>query len=254
MIQGQDNKKDTGNSATGNQSGDSNGSAGANTGATGSSQGTSQGSAPAVGGAPAFNEPQVIEAKIDPKQKPAEGPVPFSFTKPAAVHQKYAVPSKGDAARIEEKTVAPDTRSDAEKLAALDADIARDEKSDQPRAYSDYHDTAEMFILGYEATLMFLGRLISKDTSDTAYGFSEKTREKLIYQATKVSRKRNWVMPIEYMFAGTIAPATLGVLLKAKEKRNEYFKNNPGDKAPILNKGGKNKGMVKTRERGRPSV
>lgn len=248
MIPEEEAKKAAGNSGAVNPAGDSTESRGPNTGATGSSLGNGQASAPA------FKEPQVIEAKIDPKQKPAEGATPFSFTKPSAVHQKYAVPSKGDAARIEEKALQPDNRSDAEKLAALDADIARDEKSDQPRAYSDYHDTAEMFILGYEATLMFLGRLISKDTSDTAYGFSENTRDKLIYQATKVSRKRNWVMPIEYMFAGTVLPATAGILLKAKEKRSQYFKNNPEDKRPVLNKGGKNKGAIKTRSQGRPSV
>lgn len=254
MIPGQNDNPDKGDSTGGKTGGDSSASSGPNTGATGSSQGTSQGSAPAgASAAPAasFPEPKVIQAVVDPKQKQKDGPVAFSFTKPQAIQQQYAAPSKGDA---EKDQAAADTRSDAQKLADLDAEIARDEKSDQPRGYSDYHDTAEMFILGYEATLMFLGRLISKDTSDTAYGFSEKTRNKLIYQATKVSRKRNWVMPIEYMFAGTIAPATLGVILKAKEKRNQYFKNNPEEKKPILNKGGKNKGAVKTRGPGRPSI
>ncbi len=242
-------KKASGNSGAVNPAGDSTGSNGPNTGATGSSTDTSQASQPAK----AFDEPKVIEAVVDPKQKAKDGPVAFSFTKPKAIQQQYADPSKGDAARIEEKGTL-DNRSDAQKLADLDADIARDLKADQPRAYSDYHDTAEMFILAYEATLMFFGRLISKDTSDTAYGFSKETREKLIYQGTKVSRKRNIVIPIEAMFAGTIIPATGGVLLKAKDKRKEYFKNNPEDEPTVLNKGGKNKGLPKTRGVGRPKI
>lgn len=255
MIPGENNKDQAVNSGEGNSGVNSSGSNGPNTGATGSSPATGQGSAPAQGSesAKAFPEPKVIQAVVDPKQKIKDGPVAFSFTKPTAIQDQYSQPSKGDVARIEEKG-AIDNRSDEQKLADLDAAIARDEKKDQPHSYSDYHDTAEMFILGWEATLMFFGRLISKDTSETAYGFSKETKEKLIYQATKVSRKRNWVMPIEYMFAGTIVPATAGVLLKAKDKRKEYFKNNPADKPTVLNKGGANKGFPKTRERGRPRI
>lgn len=252
MTPEEENKKSSGNSGEANPGMDSSGSVNSNTETTGFSLATGQGLAPAAGAAPAFKEPQVIEAKIDPKQKAEEGPVPFSFTNPKAVHQKYAGPSKGDIARIEEKGA--DNRSDAQKLADLDAEIAKDERKDQPHTYSDYHDTAEMFILGWEATLMFFGRLISKDTSDTAYGFSKETREKLIYQGTKVSRKRNIVIPIEYMFVGTIVPATGAVLLKAKDRRKEYFKNNPPDKEPEFNKGGPNKGMPKKRGPGRPRI
>lgn len=246
----EENKNKAGDPTSGNPGGDSSGSSGPNTGPTGASNPLGQESQPAK----PFEEPKVIEAQINPKQKAEEGKTPFSFTNPKAVHEQYSAPSKGDAARIEEKSSEKDNRSDAEKLAALRAEIAKDEKSDQPHSYSDYHDTAEMFILGYEATLMFLGRLISKDTSDTAYGFSEPTRQKLIYQATKVSCKRNWVIPIEYMFAGTILPATAGVLLKAKDKRTEYFKNNPVGKEVQITKGGPYKGMPRKRGPGRPKI
>lgn len=213
------------------------------TGATGSNPGP-------VGSPPSskpFPEPKVLEAVVDPKAKPKEGPVAFSFTNPQAMHQKQAEPTKGDAARIEEEGKKKQT------LAELDADIARDEKTNKDYTIDDYKDTAEMFIEGWEAILTFASRMISKDSSDTAYEFSKAKKERLIYQATKVSRKRNWVMPIEYMFLGTLIPATGTILLKASDKRKEYFEKMKKENPPTEAGETKTGDTQRKRGPGRPS-
>lgn len=197
-----------------------------------------------------FPPPKVLEAIVDPKIKQKEGSVPFSFTTPQAIHAKQAEPTKGDVAKTEELKSKP-------TLAELDASIAADEKNNKQHIYDDYYDTAEMFIEGWEAILTFASRMISKDTSDSAYEFGKEKKEKLILQATKVSRKRNWVIGIEYLFLGTLIPATGAILLKASDKRKEYNKKaenaSSSGEGPEVNKGGRNKGFEKRRGPGRPS-
>lgn len=220
-----------------------------NKASSGTNTGASQPSNPP--GQP-FPPPKVMEAIIDPKLKPKETGVPFSFNSPQAMHAKAAQPTKGDVAKAEEVSAKPKMT-----LAELDAEIAADEKGEKPHTYDDYRETAEMFVEGWEAFFTFIGRRISKDNTDSAYEFSKEKRERLIHQATKVSRKRNWVMPIEYLFVGTLLPATGSILLKADDKRREYNKKNEeaiatGSQQEI-NKGGPNKGLPKRRGPGRPS-
>ena len=200
---------------------------------------------------PKFPEPEVLDAVVNPDEKPKQGPTPFSFTNPKAVHQDMAQPTKGDMARAAEPPKPKMT------LAELDKEIAEEEKGEKERTYDDYRDTAEMFVEGWEAILTFAARMISKDHTDSTYEFSVPKKERLIHQATKVSRKRNWVMPIEYMFLGTLLPATGAILLKAQDKRKEYVKKNEVVSKAVpteeITKGGPNKGFPKRRGPGRPS-
>jgi hypothetical protein len=111
-------------------------------------------------------------------------------------------------------------------------------------------------IEGWEGILQFIAQLINKDTSESAYGFSAEKKKRLIAQATKVSRKRNWVMPVEAMFLGTLVPASAGIIIKASTRRKEYMAKKREDEInntePELNKGGPNKGFEKRRGPGRP--
>lgn len=205
-----------------------------------------------------FPEPVVLSAVIDPKIKAKEGPVSFNFMKPQQVHQIYSQPSKGDAAKIAAADAAKDDQHPVRKmtLSELDAAIARDEKDPNKYTIDDYADTGEMFVEGWESALTFFSRMISKDHSDSTYEFGKNKKDKLIYQATKVSRKRNWVIPIEYSFLGNLIPASGQILMKASDKRKEYMKNlekNPIATKEVVNKGGPNKGFRKTRGPGRPS-
>src|ERR1035437_6361460 len=43
-----------------------------------------------------FPEPKVLQAVVDPKEKPKEGPTPFSFTNPKAIQSDMTQPTKGD--------------------------------------------------------------------------------------------------------------------------------------------------------------
>lgn len=194
-----------------------------------------------------FPEPKILTATVDPKQKPEQPKTGFSFTSPPAMHQQNAQPTKGDVAQQEVKK--------KPTLAELDAEIARDEKTGKELDYDDYKDTAEMFIDFWEGTMIMICRGWSKDTSDSAYSFPEKTREKLIRQGIKVSRKRGWVIPIELLAGGTLMAATTNIILKASDKRKEYLakkKIETPDNVEV-NKGGPNKGETKRRGPGRPS-
>lgn len=210
---------------------------------------------PAAPKAP-FPEPEVLQALINPNDKPKEGPTPFKFTTPKKVQDDMTQPTKGDVARAAGTVPGAEPPKPKMTLAELDAEIARDEKSGQEHSYDDYRETSEMVVLGWEALLTFVSRRISKDTSDTAYEFSEKQRERLIHMGTKVSRKRNWVMPVEYLFLGTAIPASASIILKADDKRREDLKKNEHladqGKEPEVNKGGPNKGFEKRRGPGRP--
>lgn len=213
---------------------------------------------PPAAAKPPFPEPEVLQAVINPNEKPKEGPTPFKFTTPKKVQDAMAHPTKGDMARAAEPAPGADAEKPKPTLAELDAEIARDEKSGSGGEYSydDYRQTGEMFVEGWEALLTFISRRISKDTSESAYEFSKEKRERLIHQATKVSRKRNWVMPIEYLFIGTLLPASGAILLKADDHRREQKKKNEGLASegmdPELIKGGPNKGFEKRRGPGRP--
>ena len=162
-------------------------------------------------------EPKVLKAIIDPKQKPDEGPVPFNFSNPQTMHKEMGERTKGDAQEPEKK---PEKKKVT--LEQLDDEIARDEKKDKEHTIDDYTDTATMFIEGWESVLTLVSRWISKDTSDSAYEFSVQKKERLIHQATKVSRKRGWVIPVEYLFAGTLIPATAQIIVKATDRRKQY--------------------------------
>ena len=194
-----------------------------------------------------FPEPKVLEAVIDEKQPPKKGPVPFSFTTPEAIHQKQAEPTKGEIAIADLKKKLT--------LEELDAQIARDERKDKKDyTIDDYVDTANMFVDFWEAGMMTICRAIARDTSSSAYKFPTETREKLIRQGTKISRKKGWVIPIELLGAGTLLAATADNGFKAADKLKEYKdkkKNETPDKVE-LNKGGPNKGREKKRGPGNP--
>lgn len=196
-----------------------------------------------------FPEPEILEAIVDPKEKPKEGPVPFSFTSPQQIHKSQAQPTKGD---IEAKQ-----QEKKPTLAEIDAEIKRDEKQGKDMEYDDYKDTAEMFMDFWEGTLTMICRGWSKDTSDSAYSFPEKTREKLIRQGIKVSRKRGWVIPIELLAGGTLMAATTTIAMKARDKRKEYLDKKPAAENNFqkeeITQGGPNKGIPKRRGPGRPS-
>lgn len=199
-----------------------------------------------------LQEPEVVQAVVNPKTPQKEGPTPFSFTNPKAMHQQMAEKTKGDVATATTSPVVEKKLT----LAELDAEIARDEKDDKQYTIDDYRDTAEMFVEGWEALLTFASRMISKDYTNSAYEFSVPKKERLIHQATKVSRKRNWVMPIEYMFLGTLLPASGAILLKASDKRKEYMKKVETEspaQTEELTKGGPNASFPKRRGPGRPS-
>ena len=192
-----------------------------------------------------FAAPQVLEAIVDPKTKAKEAAVPFSFTSPQVQHAKAALPTKGDVAKAEEPVKPKLT------LEQLDAEIAAETKSADKYTIDDYVDTATMFIEGWEAVLTFAARMISKDSSESAYEFSTAKKERLILQATKVSRKKNWVMPIEYLFMGTLLPASATILLRAQDNRKKYFATHKEEKKDT---GKKQEGDPKPGRRpGRPS-
>lgn len=200
-----------------------------------------------------FPEPKVLEAVIDPNQKSKEVPTPFSFTSPRVIQQAQLQPTQGDVAKQEptEKE-----KTDKEKLAALDSAIAREEKTGQEKSYSDYHDTAEMFVEAWEGGLQFVSMLIDKKGAPSAYAFLEDKKKQLIEQGTKVSRKKNWVVPIEFLFFSNLTAATARVIVKARDNRKEYMKNKHEDEKnnipPETIKGGPNKGGERTRGPGRP--
>lgn len=202
---------------------------------------------------PPFPEPKVLEAKVDPKQQPEQPKTKFSFSNPSTIHQQNAQQTKGDAQAPEKKN---DNLSADERLKKLDEAIKRDEGTDKTYTYDDYADTGEMFVEGWEGILQFAAGLISKDSSQSAYGFTEDKKKKLIYQATKVSRKRNWVVPIEISFLGNLIPASTGIIMKARNSRKEYMKKKQLEEkedTPVeIVKGGPNKGEIKTRGPGRP--
>lgn len=203
-----------------------------------------------------FPEPEVLQAVINSNEKPKEGPTPFKFTTTKKVQDDMTVPTKGDVARAAGTVPGAEPAKPKMTLAELDAEIASDEKAGQEHTYDDYRETSEMVVLGWEAFLTFVSRRISKDTSGTAYEFTEKQRERLIHMGTKVSRKRNWVMPVEYLFLGTAIPASASILLKADDHRRETVKKNEQladeGKEPEVTKGGPNKGFEKRRGPGRP--
>lgn len=199
-----------------------------------------------------FPEPVVLDAVVNPEEKPKTGSTPFSFSTPKKVHEAQAIPTKGDVARASEPAAPAKPKL---TLADIDKEIANDEKAGKERTIDDYVDTATMFIEGWEALLTFAARMISKDHTDSTYEFGVAKKERLIHQATKVSRKRDWVMPIEYLFVGTLLPASAAILLKAQDKRKEYMakmKDAPEGSEEALNKGGPNKGFPKRRSPGRP--
>lgn len=197
-----------------------------------------------------FPEPKVLEAIVDPAEKPKEGATPFSFTNPKALHADMAQPAKGDIPAEKKGS-----------LSELDAQIARDEKRGDDMTYDDYKDSAEMFIDMYSGALTFIARLISKDTSDAAYEFPKAKEDKLKGQLIKVLRKRRAAMPIELLFAGTLIPATAQIIVKATDKRKEWMKKNqdfskqrdmPMAEKTETVKGGPNKGQTKRRGPGNP--
>lgn len=213
-----------------------------------------------TGQAPAqkFPEPKILEAVVDPNIKPKETPSSFSFTNPQVIQKAQAQPSKGDIAnqQLKDQPKAQDTLSSEEKLKKLDEAIKRDEGSNKEYTYDDYRDTGEMFIEMWEGGLQLIGQLISKDSAPSAYSFLEEKKKKLIEQATKVSRKRNWVVPIEASFLGNLIPASARIVIKATDNRKTFMAAKR--KAEIENreqevvKGGPNKGEIKTRGPGRP--
>lgn len=200
-----------------------------------------------------FPEPEILDAVVNSDEKPNPGPTGFRFSTPKRVHDEMAKPTKGDLAHANQPP--PASPQPKKTLADLDAEIASDQRADKDRTIDDYIDTATMFIEGWEALLTFAARMISKDHSDSPYEFSAPKKQRLIDQATKVSRKRDWVMPIEYLFVGTLLPASAGILLKAQDKRKEYIKrmeNAPEGTEKEITKGGPNKGFEKRRSPGRP--
>lgn len=163
-----------------------------------------------------FPPPKVLNAVVDPKEKPKEGPTPFSFTNPAALHSDMAKPAKGDIPEQPKKKT----------LADLDAEIAADERKGEEMDYDDYKDNAEMILDMYEGGLTWFSRWWSKDTSDSAYEFPKLKRDKLERQLTKVLRKRKTGIPIELLFAGTLIPATGQIITKASDRRKIYLAEN----------------------------
>lgn len=203
--------------------------------------------APGFSSAPSFKEPAVLDAIVNPKTPQKEGPTPFSFTDPKAMQEEMVQPTKGDVA-------ANETKKPYASLEALDAAIAKEQKDGQALTIDDYTDSATMFVDAWESALIMICRAISKDSSDSAYGFPAPTREKLIRHGIKVSRKRGWVIPIEVLAGGTLMAATTNIVMKAVDKKKEDSKRkkeNP-DKAEIV-KGGPEKGNEKKRGPGRPA-
>lgn len=198
---------------------------------------------------PAFKEPPVLEAVVNPKTPQKEGATPFSFTSPNAVQAEMAQPTKGD-------VVSNEPKKPYGSLAELDAAIAKDQKEGKELTVDDYIDSATMFVDAWESALIMICRAISKDSSDSAYGFPAPTREKLIRHGIKVSRKRGWVVPIELLAGGTLLAATTNIVMKARDKRKEYVKSSKAqgsDKIEIV-KGGPEKGSPKRRGPGRPAL
>lgn len=207
---------------------------------------------------PKFPEPKIIEAVIDPNIKPKETASSFSFTNPKVIQKAQVQPTKGDLSnqQANDQPKVEDKSSSDEKLKKLDESIKRDEGQNKQYTYDDYYDTGEMFIEGWEGGLQLLGQILTKDSSASAYGFTEEKKKKLIYQATKVSRKRNWVIPIEASFLGNLIPASAKIVIKMVDSRKVYMANKrkaeAESKEQEIVKGGPHKGEIKTRGPGRP--
>lgn len=207
-----------------------------------------------------FVEPKVLEVVIDPNQKQKETPTPFSFTSPQVIKQAQAQPTKGDLAKKETPASSSDEKlTDAEKLKNLDDEIRKeDELEDKAgNTYSDYKYTAEMGIEGYEGLVQLFGMWHSKDwNSASAYAFLTEKKAKLIHLGTKISRRRNWVLKPEYLLINNLITETTRCVLKAHGNRKTYMENRRKEELenrdPELNKGGPNKGKIKTRGPGNP--
>lgn len=203
---------------------------------------------------PAFGEPKVLTASIDPKQKPEQPKTAFSFTNPSTIHQHSAQPTKGEAQQ-KQQSAEPSLSSD-EKLKKLDQEIANDAKDQTKYTFDDYQDTAEMFVEGWEGIVQFAALLIDKNGSPSSYQFLEEKKKKLIHLGTKVSRKRGWVITPEVAFLGTLIPITARTIIKATDGRKAYMakrrQEEEQNRPPEVNKGGPNKGEIKTRGPGRP--
>ena len=219
--------------------------------------------APKVGtAAPAqkFAEPKVMEVIIDPKQPQKEAPTQFNFTNPNVIKQAQAQPTKGDQSKKETPASSDEKLTDAEKLKQLDETIRKEDELEAKVSggYSDFHDTAEMAVEGYEGLVQLFGMWYSKDfNSASTYAFLKEKKEKLVYLGTKISRRRNWVLKPEYLFINNLITETTRSVMKAKGNRNLYMEQRRKEEeeniVPERNKGGPNKGEIKTRGPGRPS-
>lgn len=216
--------------------------------------------APKKGTEPAqkFPEPKVFEAIIDPNQKPKEAPTPFSFTNPTVIKQAQAQPTKGDLARKETPESSDKNLTEEEKLKNLDEEIKKEDGIEDKAGYtfSDYKDTAEMAIEGYEGLVQLFGMWFSKDWSSASqYAFLEEKKKKLIHLGTKISRRRGWVLKPEYLLINNLITETTRSVMKAKGNRKTYMENRRKEelenREPERVKGGPNKGEIKTSGPGR---
>lgn len=166
-----------------------------------------------------FPEPKVLEAHVDPKEKPKEGPVAFSFTNPQAVHQKQAQPAKGDVEQPRKDPTVDEVR----------AQIAREETAPDNAAYSDYYDNAEMLIDGWTTGLASFANWFAGDSAISSYEYPKATSDKLKRQLTKVLIKNKKMLPIEMVFGGTMIGATAPILLKMTSRRKDYLVKREAD-------------------------
>lgn len=187
-----------------------------------------------------FNEPKVLEAVVEPKQKPQEGPVQFSFSTPQAIHEKQAQPAKGDMPKEKDPTVQDVLNQ-----------IAREEKAPDSAQYSDYYDNAEMLIDAWTTGLASFANWFAGDSAISTYEYPKPTADKLKKQLTKVLIKNKKMLPIEIVFGGTFVGATVPVLLKMTKRRKEYISNKEKEELELLKKKAEqNPSDIKSTERG----
>lgn len=156
-----------------------------------------------------FKAPETLEVVIDHKQKQQEGPTPFSFSKPQDIQKDIAKPTKSD---VQQKQPT---------VEEIKSHILKEETPKPNSEYSDYYDNAEMLIDGWSLALSSICNAVAGDTAIQSYDYHKDTADKLKRQLTKILIKRNTMLPIEVLFAGTLIGATSPIVLKTRNRRKE---------------------------------
>lgn len=156
-----------------------------------------------------FPEPKIFEVLVNPDEKVKDAPTAFSFSSPRQSQEEISRPTK-----IDVQT----QRKDPTVQEVLDG-IKKEETPKPNSEYSDYYDNAEMLVDAITTGISSFLNWWAQDTALQSYEYPVPTSDKLKRQLTKVLIKRNTMLPIEALCAGTFVGATFPLFIKAKKRR-----------------------------------